>query len=89
MSALPIIGPMRTRSHAASQERVPLALPPGATVNLFPATVAPEAVMFAMMDSVHRILSIYPEPSGEEVDYTFACVSRAWWRMVSRWRLFE
>ena len=85
------VGQLRCGPHAPIREQVPLPLPPGPTMELFPAANgAPEAVMFNLMDSLHHLLSNYDgrgeEPSGEVLDYTFQCVARSWWRAISRWR---
>ena len=86
--AMALVGRLRTRPHGPEDQgnpQLPLPVPPGTDVEIFPcARGASEAVMFLVLDRAFRLLTF--DVSGEMVDYTMLCVSRSWWRAVSRWR---
>ena len=47
--------------------------------------------MFDLLDRTYAFLAWKGGPdmdawTGEELDDTFRCVSRSWWRAASRWR---
>ena len=80
---LDLAGRLRCRPHGGSPGP-PLPVPQGTDLDLFPCSRgAPEAVMNIVIDTACRLLTF--DVSGEEVDYTLQCVSRAWWRSISRW----
>jgi hypothetical protein len=77
-----MVGRLRTLPHAPGTEQIPLALPVGSVLDLWPAAIgAPEAITFMIQQRVCNLIG-----SCEELDYTLQCISRAHWRAVSRWR---
>ena len=93
-SRFAMVGRLRSLPHAPGTEQIPLPLPAGSVLDLWPAAIgAPEAIVFYIQDRMFDYIAFNggandprDAPGGAELDYILQCVSRAHWRAVSRWR---